>query len=230
MSQTTANPPVPENLKARLKTSYDLIAKTYNEWTTYNSSIRLTYLDHLLDLLPSTSVEPNTTPLRALELGCGAGIPITSTLLSSPRGIPFHVTANDLSSTQITLGKEKLGDDPEKVKWIQGDMTLLEFEENTFDVVIALYSLIHLPREEQKVMMGKIYKFLKPGGVMSGGRGGGGGGGGGGGWSGRGGGAEGSLEMVKGVGVEVVKGEVSPGDGVDASFLWVVGRKPKLGK
>ncbi|KAK0647035.1 S-adenosyl-L-methionine-dependent methyltransferase [Cercophora newfieldiana] len=169
MSQRTPSPPIPDNLKDRLKVSYDLIAQKYNEWTAYNSSVRLTYLDHLLDLLPSPSTEPKTkttTPLRALELGCGAGIPITSTLLSSPRGIPFHVTANDLSSTQIALGKEKLGDDETKVRWIQGDMTTLTFDENTFDVIIALYSLIHLPREEQKAMLGSIYKWLKPGGVV----------------------------------------------------------------
>lgn len=112
-------------------------------------------------------------------------------------------------------------------------MTKLEFPEGSFDLIIALYSIIHLPREEQVEMMGKVVKWLKKGGVvlvnfgaeesegneMDG-------------WMGEGGwmywsglGAEGSLDAVKKVGLEVVKGEVSDGDGVDANFLWVVGRK-----
>lgn len=227
MSQPT---PTPSDLKSRLKSSYDAVAPAYNAWTSISNTLRLTYLNHALDLLPSS---PPSTPLSALELGCGAGTPVCSTLLSSPRGLPFHVIGNDLSTTQVSLAKQNLGEDEEKVRWIEGDMTKLEFPEGSFDLIIALYSIIHLPREEQVEMMGKVVKWLKKGGVvlvnfgaeesegneMDG-------------WMGEGGwmywsglGAEGSLDAVKKVGLEVVKGEVSDGDGVDANFLWVVGRK-----
>ncbi|KAK4445257.1 S-adenosyl-L-methionine-dependent methyltransferase [Podospora aff. communis PSN243] len=168
MTTRTPSPPIPSNLKSRLKASYDTIAPTYNAWTSQHFSVRLAQLNHLLDLLPSNPSPPQTTtvPLRALELGCGAGIPITSTLLSSPRSIPFHVTANDLSSTQIALARESLGSDPEKVEWLEGDMTALSFPAESFDVVIALYSIIHLPRDEQLEMIRKISAWLKPGGLV----------------------------------------------------------------
>ncbi|KAK0624093.1 S-adenosyl-L-methionine-dependent methyltransferase [Immersiella caudata] len=235
MTERSPSPPIPSNLKSRLKASYDTIAPTYNAWTAQHFSVRLTYLNHLLDLLPPS---PPTTPLRALELGCGAGIPITSTLLSSPRSIPFHVTANDLSSTQIALGKESLGSDPAKVEWLESDMMSLSFPPASFDVIIALYSVIHLPRDEQLQMIKRIGEWLKPGGVVlinfgeeeskgevSEG------------WLGEEGwmywsgwGKERYLKEVEGVGVEVVKGEVTEGDGVDARFLWVVGRTREGGK
>lgn len=220
---------IPANLKDRLKASYDTIAPAYNDWTAYTTSLRTSYLNRLLDLLPSPATAPST-PIRALELGCGAGTPITSTLLTSPRGIPFHVTANDLSETQLSIAKANLGSDPAKVTWLQGDMMALSFPPASFDVIIALYSVIHLPREEQTALIGKIAKWLKPGGLMLvnfgaeestgtemkdwlGGWMY---------WSGW--GAEKSLEVVKGAGVEVVMEEVAPEDGVDASFLWVIGR------
>lgn len=232
MSETTPTRPVPPNLKERIKESYDVIAPAYNNWTSGHSALRTTWLNHLLDLLPVLDpANIQTAPLHALELGCGAGVPITSTLLSSPRGIPFHVTANDISSTQLALAKESLGADDTKVKWVNGDMMALDFPDDSFDVIVALYSVIHLPREEQTEMLRRVDRWLKVGGLvlvnfgaeesegmefedwlggwMY--------------WSGW--GAERSLGVVKGVGLEVARWEVMPEDGVDASFLWVVGRK-----
>ncbi|KAK5655780.1 hypothetical protein OQA88_5318 [Cercophora sp. LCS_1] len=220
----------PPNLKPRLATSYDTIATTYNAWTTTHSTLRLSYLSRLLGLLPPPQ---NDTPTRVLELGCGAGIPITSTLVSSTDRV-FHVTANDLSPVQIALAKQNLGDDETRVTWKEGDMMALEFDDGAFDAVIGLYSLIHLPRKEQEVMMGRIGRWVKKGGLVLltfGGeetegvemeR-----------WLGEGGwmfwsswGVEGSLEVVKRAGFEVLVNEVKEEEGVKGSeFLWVVGRR-----
>ncbi|KAK1751299.1 putative O-methyltransferase [Echria macrotheca] len=216
--------------KSRLKQSYDAIAERYTDWAVKNSALRIKYLDRLLSLLPPTA--NNSGPLKALELGCGAGVPVTQTLLASPGGRKFSVVANDLSDSQLALGRAKLGEGPNVgVEWLQGDMNSLEFAEGSFDVVIALYSIIHLPRDEQPEMLRKVAKWLKPGGLvlvnfgieeveaeetedwlgawMV--------------WSGW--GVEGSMGKVKETGLEVVVEEVSPGDGVDASFLWVIARK-----
>ena len=213
----------PEVLKARMKTSYDVIAPEYNAWTVAHSPKRMVYMKKLLELLPGDSAHVNV-----LELGCGAGVPVTEHLLGLPN---FNITANDLSSTQISLAKAKLGED--RVSWREGDMMALEFPDASFDVVLGFYSIIHLPRSEQEELLGRVAKWLKPGGFllanfseeatdgvvmekwlhpdgwMY--------------WSGW--GVEGTLERLKKAGMEVEVGQVEE-DEVDVRFLWVIAKKP----
>ncbi|KAH6634673.1 methyltransferase [Chaetomium sp. MPI-SDFR-AT-0129] len=240
------------DLKTRLQASYDAIAPVYNAWAITNSALRVRFLNRLLDLLPPPSSNPTTTPnakpnnnaptptvLHALELGCGAGIPITQSLLQH-QPHTFHITANDLSMAQIALAQEAVGINGEKaaatgtgseVTWVQGDMMQLQYPSQSFDVIIALYSVIHLPRTEQDVLLERIARWLRPGGlvlvnfgaegveedVMED-------------WMGQwmfssGWGAEVTLEKVKGTGLEVVFGGVEKEEGVDAEFLWVIAKR-----
>ncbi|KAM7195411.1 27-O-demethylrifamycin SV methyltransferase, partial [Rhypophila sp. PSN 637] len=155
-----------EAMKSRLKESYDAIAARYNDWTTQHSSLREKYLDKLLGfLLPSVTAPSQPGQVyRVLELGCGAGIPVTERLVSfdfasEKEGASFHIVANDLSSTQVELGQQRLGGS--LIEWIQGDMTKLSFPDESLDAVIGMYSIIHLPREEQAVMIRRIARWLK---------------------------------------------------------------------
>ncbi|PKS10934.1 hypothetical protein jhhlp_002692 [Lomentospora prolificans] len=167
MTDVPAQQPPPD-LKARIKTSYDAIAETYNKWTTQHSDVRVRYLSKLFDLLPADSPRP----LRILELGCGAGEPSTKLLASRPN---VQVVGNDISSAQVAMARVnaqtwELGEGS-SVEFIEGDMadlTVLDFEKGSLDGVVALYSLIHLPREEQTVMLGRINRWLKPGGLLMG--------------------------------------------------------------
>ncbi|KUI55614.1 Demethylrebeccamycin-D-glucose O-methyltransferase [Cytospora mali] len=218
---------VPENLKARLKDSYDAIAERYTEWSIRTSDIRVGYLDKLLALL-----SPSHNDI--LEIGCGAGIPTTEKLLAHSPG--FRITANDLSSSQIALGKKRLGEDVvgggSRVTWIEGDMMQLDLPDGSFDVVLGFYTIQHLPRDEQSVMIRRVAKWLKPGGymlinfpaqedenvVMTG-------------WMGEKGwvyhsgwGAEKYRQLVKETGLELVLDEVKQ-DNVKAEFLWIIGKK-----
>jgi len=212
-------------VKARLKESYDVMAVVYNEWTTANSPARMVFLRKFLDMFPGAT---SNEECRLLELGCGAGVPVTETLLTYPH---FRLTANDLSSTQIALGKERLG--RERIDWREGDMLALDIDEGSFDAVLAFFSMIHLPREEQGQMLDKIVAWLKPGGYfvanfssedmpaaiedkwlhdkgwMY--------------WSGW--GADKTREKVKAAGLEVLVADVAK-DVVDGSFLWIIARKP----
>ncbi|KAL2015667.1 hypothetical protein VTK56DRAFT_5045 [Thermocarpiscus australiensis] len=232
----TSQHEVPSDLKVRLKESYDAIAPAYNAWTQQHSPLRIHYLTRLLQLLPRRDFPPGSEPpTTALELGCGAGVPVTAALLAA--GV--HVTANDLSATQIALGQERLRAETERgrVRWVQGDMMGLSFPGGTFDVIVALYSVIHLPREEQGLLMERVAEWLRPGGLalvnfsgmemegevverwldqekgwMY--------------WSGW--GAEKTLEVVRErAGLEVLVEEVIKEEGVqDVEFLWVIARKP----
>jgi ubiquinone/menaquinone biosynthesis C-methylase UbiE len=226
MTENTIYQP-PVNLKARLKNSYDSMAPQYNEWTAQHTSIRMDYLDKLLPKL----VE-NESPIAVLELGCGYGLPVSQKLLSHPN---ISVTANDLSSTQIALAKENLKTAGEsRVTFLEGDMLKLDLAPRSFDAVVAFYSIIHLPRDEQVTLLGSIAKWLKPGGFllanfaadeipgvemenwlkeekgwMF--------------WSGW--GQEGTVEKIKDAGFEIITNEVVE-DVVDATnFLWIIAKK-----
>lgn len=221
---------VPVNLKSRLKDSYDAIAERYTEWSTKNADIRIGYLDKLLALLSPSQND-------FLEMGCGAGIPTTEKLLAHGPG--FRITANDLSPSQIALGKKRLGEEEEeagrggdRVRWIEGDMVQLDFPPGSFDVVLGFYTIQHLPRDEQAVMIRRAAQWLRPGGYMlinfptqeddfemTG-------------WMGEKGwmyhsgcGTEKYRQMVKETGLELVLDEVRQ-DNVKAEFLWIIGRKP----
>lgn len=73
-----------------------------------------------------------------------------------------NVTANDISGAQIELAKQHVPG----VKFVKGDMMGLEFGEGSFDAVAAFYSVIHLPRDEQAVMLKRIWGWLKDGGYL----------------------------------------------------------------
>ncbi|OLN97409.1 Demethylrebeccamycin-D-glucose O-methyltransferase 1 [Colletotrichum chlorophyti] len=220
---------VPENLKSRLKESYDIIAPAYNDWTVQHSSLRIQYLEKLMDKL--LTAKPLTGQMSlVLELGCGGGLPVTERLLTAP---DVFVTANDLSSTQIKLAKENLAKHgTDRISFVESDMMSLEFSENSFDAIIGMYSLIHLPRDEQSEMIRRIAKWLKPGGFvlvnfasdnmpgfvmdkwlhekgwMY--------------WSGW--GVEDTVAKIQDTGLDIIlKDEVK--DEVDASFLWVLAQK-----
>jgi ubiquinone/menaquinone biosynthesis C-methylase UbiE len=225
----------PEDLKTRLKESYDAVAPEYNAWTVAHATRRIEYLDKFLDvLLPSIDEGAAQSPVKILELGCGAGVPVMKKLLDltrPPSSKKLHLIGNDLSTAQLNAARENLGS--ENVEWVEGDMMSLSFPDTSLDAVLAFYSIIHLPREEQYLMLDKITSWLKPGGLIlanfsaeeTGGEvleqwfghekgwmf-----------WSGW--GSDKTLQQVRSKGLEIIVGEVMPDD-VTAKFLWVIAKK-----
>ena len=103
--------------------------------------------------------------LTVLELGCGSGIPATKYMLETDKPI-IHVTANELSTTQLNLAKTNLASHNDRLTLVEGDMMALSYPEGTFDAITGFYSIIHLPREEQTELIGRIAKWLKPSGLL----------------------------------------------------------------
>ncbi|KAL2064689.1 hypothetical protein VTL71DRAFT_3827 [Oculimacula yallundae] len=140
------------NSNKLVEASYDKIASEYLSWTLSTPSPRLSYLATLLTHLP------NPSSSKILELGCGAGVPGTQFLAQSCS----HVTGIDISSAQIALAKQHVKET--NTEFIQSDMLALKFEKGSFDAVVGLYSILHLTREDQVVLMEMIRGWLKPGG------------------------------------------------------------------
>ena len=137
--------------KILIELGYDQIAAAYLSCSAPRPTItRLSYLNKLLTYLPSDA--------NVLELGCGAGVPCTQSLIS--QGI--KVTGVDISAAQIALAQEYVP----QATLIHADMMALSFPPSTFDAVVAFYSIFHLPREEQRTMIGRIKGWLKEGGWL----------------------------------------------------------------
>lgn len=152
----------PDNVKSRLKASYDAVAYTYaDRFTEADDPIRLGYIDLLVSRLRTNGRKEATF----LELGCGAGVPATRHLLKVNNPV-IHVTGNDLSTTQLSLARENLAEHKDRLTLLEGDMMALSFPEQTFDAVTGFYSIIHLPRKEQTQLIRKIATWLKPNGLL----------------------------------------------------------------
>lgn len=94
---------------------------------------------------------------RVLDLGCGTGIPTAVRL--SPRTRYIGV---DLSPAMIKLASAGV---PFGEFWV-ADMRLLGLPPGSFDAVIAFYSIIHVPAEDQPALFARVFRWLDAGGVF----------------------------------------------------------------
>lgn len=92
-----------------------------------------------------------------LDLGCGPG---RDAVWFTQRG--YSVTLFDLSPELLAIAKSKLPD----AHIIQGDMTALPFENNSFDGIWANASLLHLTKKEFRRALQKVYEILTPDGMF----------------------------------------------------------------
>ena len=95
---------------------------------------------------------------RILDAGCGAGIPCVKLLVQAG----FEVVGVDFSSNMLRLARKSV---PEAT-FIKEDMTRLGFRDNAFDGLVALYSIIHVPREMHASLYQSFHRILKPDGIM----------------------------------------------------------------
>jgi ubiquinone/menaquinone biosynthesis C-methylase UbiE len=107
------------------------------------------WLRKLLDSLePSSSV---------LDLGCGSGDPADVEISKEHK-----ITGVDISQTQINLARQKVPTG----HFLHADAGSVEFPPSSFDVVISLYALEHIPRKEHKTILRRIHKWLRLGGFL----------------------------------------------------------------
>lgn len=170
--------------------------------------------------------------MHALEVGCGSGVPVLEILLAKE----MDVIGVDLSPEQLALaaGHFPLQTAGLQAVWAEKDMMDLRYPPNEFDVIVGLYSLIHLPREEQTVFLHRVVRWLKPGGMilmnfaqeelegdvnekwlghekgwMY--------------WSSW--GEEKTIQLIEDLGFEILVREVGHDDPADANFVWVIAKK-----
>jgi ubiquinone/menaquinone biosynthesis C-methylase UbiE len=92
-----------------------------------------------------------------LDIGCGAGVPITSTLAKQ-----YFVTGVDISNGMIARARSNVPD----ATFINDDIMSVIFPPSSFDAAVAFYSIFNIPRDEHPALLRRILGWLKPGGVF----------------------------------------------------------------
>jgi ubiquinone/menaquinone biosynthesis C-methylase UbiE len=136
--------------KATVQAGYDAIGERYLAW---GSAVEGDPRDRLLDELARRLHDG----ARVRDIGCGAGVPSTKQLAKR-----FEVMGADMSEEQLRLARANVP----AATFVRGDISELEFRDETFDGVTAFYSIPHIPREEHAALFKKIARWLRPGGFF----------------------------------------------------------------
>lgn len=131
---------------------YDRLASSWDDWAgDVHPDLRAKYLEKLeARLSPGSNV---------LDLGCGTGRPVAVRLA------PVHrYLGVDASPRMVELAQHNVPDG----QFQRADMTALDLPENSFDAVVAFYSIIHVPRDDQPDLFSRIRSWLRPGGLFVG--------------------------------------------------------------
>ncbi len=139
--------PRPQDL---VRDGYDAMSERYAAWQLeIAGDPRVRYVELLLARLPE---HPDI-----LELGCGAGIEPTPTFTRIGR-----LTGIDISGAQIDRARKAL---PE-AELIHGDFTTATFPAGSYDAVIALFTLTHVPAKDLPALLGRVTTWLRRDGLF----------------------------------------------------------------
>jgi ubiquinone/menaquinone biosynthesis C-methylase UbiE len=142
----------PDQARSLVRRSYDSLGETYSRWAAQNPDPgRAVHLDLLRKAIPSGS--------RVLDLGCGDGSQVTSRLTDL-----LNVTGVDISPIQVKQARRRVP----SARFICADVTSLELPNESFDAVVAFYSLTHIPQADLPQLVNRIATWLAPGGTFIG--------------------------------------------------------------
>jgi len=140
----------PESRESLVRDGYDSIAERYTEWASRGLSPgRRHALDLIAALVPEGAI--------VLDLGCGAGLPMTAELARR-----YRVHGVDISVVQVELARRNVPTATFDVV----NMATLELGRASLDAAVAFYSLTHLPRSGLPGLLGRVHEWLRPGGIL----------------------------------------------------------------
>jgi ubiquinone/menaquinone biosynthesis C-methylase UbiE len=133
--------------KEIVRRGYDAVSVRYDE--AYGAETKYAVLlGELRTRLPEGG--------SVLDLGCGSGVPVARALAADG----CRVTGVDLSEVQVRRARERVP----RAEFLHADATSVVFPDGSFDAVVCLYTLIHVPLAEQPGLLERIARWLRPGG------------------------------------------------------------------
>lgn len=133
----------------------EIVRKGYNKIAEKYSKQRKIYQSKPL-LLKFLRYLPKSS--KVLDLGCGAGIPVSKFL--ADKGC--KVVGIDFSDGMLKLARKNV----HAAGFIKMNITKMKFKENSFDGAVSFYAIIHIPRKYHPKIYRNLHKMLKPGGVL----------------------------------------------------------------
>jgi ubiquinone/menaquinone biosynthesis C-methylase UbiE len=109
------------------------------------------------DIISDFAVRMPRAPGHLLDLGCGAGEPFPAYFIEQG----WQVTGVDFSFRMLEMAHLY----QPRMKTILKDICEVDFPDEQFDAVIAIYCLFHIEYTKHDDIFRNIYRWLKPGGL-----------------------------------------------------------------
>jgi len=139
----------PEDPREIVRRGYNAVSTRYDE--KYGSETKYrAWLDELRQQTPPGGA--------VLDLGCGSGLPVARDLTAAG----YRVTGVDISEVQIRRASQLVP----AAQFVRADITAIEFEPASFDLVVSFFALIHVPVDDQPPLLLRIARWLRPGGLF----------------------------------------------------------------
>ena len=130
-----------------MESGYDDIAEVYDQQRRFWSNRK--ELEDFAGRMPKGG--------NILDVGCGSGY--VAEFLTT-RG--FTVTGIDVSRKMLDLAERKAP----TATFLKMDMRRMDFTPGSFDGVVCLYSIIHVPRGSHRRILSSFRELLKPDGLL----------------------------------------------------------------
>jgi ubiquinone/menaquinone biosynthesis C-methylase UbiE len=143
--------------RAQVRKVYDTIADEYDERIPGNGVIDEMFIDSEAEFL-FWKVRSDDD---VLDMGCGTGrftVPLAERVRS--------VAGLDMSPMMLDAARKKLADRGLTADLREGNMAHLPFDDASFDVVISMLALMHVPRQDRQQVFREVSRVLRPGGRL----------------------------------------------------------------
>jgi ubiquinone/menaquinone biosynthesis C-methylase UbiE len=128
-----------------LRKIYDRFAETYDK----NRG-----LFDMTDVIADFHKRLQSRPGHLLDLGCGAGEPFPAYFIQQG----WQVTGVDFSQKMLALAHHY----QPSIKTIYADICEVDFPDEQFEAITAIYCLFHMEYKKHEGIFRKIHRWLKP--------------------------------------------------------------------
>jgi SAM-dependent methyltransferase len=135
--------------KSIVRAGYDAIADRYAEWAASFETPVGDWLARFCERVPAGA--------DVLELGCGGDNPSTRALAKR-----YAYVGVDLSPVQLERARRACPGG----RFVLGDVVDVDLGDAAFDGVVSFFMLGHVPRAEQRHVLGRAAAWLRPGGWL----------------------------------------------------------------